>query len=170
LEINRKGGINMNYYTWLDTPAGKLLLTGDGKTITGMYWKVFKRTPQVAPDWVEDKEVFAEVIRQLAEYFAGQRQQFDLVYKAVGTPFQARVWQELAELPFGHTCTYLELAERIGRPKAVRAVAGAVGNNPISIVVPCHRVLGAKTRLTGYAGGLESKATLLRLEGIAYKK
>ena len=157
------------YYTWADTPAGTLLLTSDGENITGMYWKVFRRTPQVADGWVENKDMFAEVVRQLAEYFAGQRRDFDLTYSVVGTPLQRRVWDELAKLSYGQTCTYGELARRVGHPTAVRAVATAVGSNPMSIVVPCHRVLGAQGRITGYAGGLESKALLLQLENIAYK-
>jgi methylated-DNA-[protein]-cysteine S-methyltransferase len=145
-----------------------LLLTGDGKTLSGMYWKVFKRTPPVGPDWVENKAFFAKVVQQLDEYFAGQRHQFEVDYGAAGTPFQRKVWQELEKLPYGHTCTYKDIAIKIGHPGAVRAVGSAVGNNPLSIVVPCHRVLGTGGRLTGYAGGVASKTILLNLEGIAH--
>jgi O-6-methylguanine DNA methyltransferase len=152
-----------------DTPAGMLLLMGDSQVITGMHWKVFKRAPLIKPDWIEDPSPFLEVLRQLDEYFAGKRHAFDFAYKASGTPFQISVWNALTNIPFGATATYGEIAVKIGRPHAVRAVGTAVGSNPISIVVPCHRVLGFGGRIAGYAGGLESKAALLRLENIAYR-
>jgi methylated-DNA-[protein]-cysteine S-methyltransferase len=158
------------YYTFTDTPAGTLLLTGDEETVTGMYWKVFKRTPLIGTDWIENKAIFAKVVQQLDEYFAGKRHQFELNYAATDTPFQHKVWQELEKLPYGHICTYKDIAVKIGHPGAVRAVGSAVGNNPLSIVAPCHRVLGAGGRLTGYAGGIKNKETLLKLEGIAASK
>ena len=101
---------------------------------------------------------------QLAEYFAGQRQQFDVPFKRSGTPFQQRVWQELVRIPFGTTITYAQLAQRIGQPTAARAVGHANGRNPISIIVPCHRVIGADGKLTGYAGGIDNKQWLLAWE------
>ena len=103
--------------------------------------------------------------KQLAEYFAGERRSFDLELDLDGTPFQKRVWEELLTIPYGETVTYGELAERVGRPDVIRAVGGAVGRTPAPIVVPCHRVIGADGSLTGYGGGLDRKAALLRLEG-----
>ncbi|HYG84080.1 MAG TPA: methylated-DNA--[protein]-cysteine S-methyltransferase [Verrucomicrobiae bacterium] len=154
------------FYKYLDTPAGTMLLTSDGTAITGMHWKVFKRAPTALPDWIQDDTPFAVLLQQLQEYFAGKRQVFDVPIKAHGTSFQLAVWGEIAKIPFGETSTYGQLAARIGRPSAMRAVGTAVGSNPHSIVVPCHRILATGGRITGYAGGLESKATLLALEGV----
>lgn len=106
----------------------------------------------------------ADAVRQLEEYFAGKRTEFDLVLAPQGTAFQQQVWQALREIPYGEHCSYLDLANRIDNPKAVRAVGAANGRNPLSIVVPCHRVIGKSGKLTGYAGGLERKAWLLALE------
>lgn len=111
------------------------------------------------------KAAIARVARSLKEYFAGQRQEFDLPLNAKGTPFQHRVWAELVRIPYGTTISYGELARRVGRPTASRAVGRANGTNPIAVVVPCHRVIGANGDLTGYAGGLAIKAALLALEG-----
>jgi methylated-DNA-[protein]-cysteine S-methyltransferase len=104
---------------------------------------------------------------QLDAYFAGRRQVFDLPLAALGTPFQRRVWDALATIDYGRTCSYAQIAAQVGAPRAVRAVGAANARNPIGIVVPCHRVIGTNGRLTGYAGGLERKAQLLRLEGVA---
>lgn len=158
----------MTYYTFIDTPAGALLLIGDGQILHGMHWQVFKRVPAVQPDWIENRTVFNEVITQLDEYFTGQRQTFDFDFAAHGTAFQQRVWQELRKIPFGGHSTYKSIAEAIGNPKAVRAVGTAVGSNPISIVIPCHRVLTTGKKLGGYAGGLLGKEVLLKNEGIAW--
>ena len=152
------------------TPLGRLLLVGErgaggNLLLTGIYMEQHRRGPGVDPDWVEDAGAFGEVRRQLDEYFAGSRRSFDLPLVPAGTPFQSRVWEALARIPWGTTVTYGELAARVGRPGAARAVGAAVGRNPISIVVPCHRVVGAGGALTGYAGGLDRKAFLLALEG-----
>ena len=105
---------------------------------------------------------------QLGDYFAGRRQRFELPTRFVfGTPFQQAVWNALQEIPFGQRCSYLAIAAGLGKPTAARAVGAAVGRNPISVVIPCHRVLGAQGKLTGYAGGLDRKAALLRLEGLS---
>ena len=154
------------------TPLGRLLLVGElgagrGLVLTGIYMEAHRRGPGVDPASVEDVSAFGEVIRQLDEYFAGSRRTFDLPLAATGTPFQRRVWDALGAVPWGGTLTYGELAERVGRPGAARAVGAAVGRNPISIVVPCHRVVGADGTLTGYAGGLGRKRFLLALEGAA---
>jgi methylated-DNA-[protein]-cysteine S-methyltransferase len=112
--------------------------------------------------------VLQEVIRQLTEYFSGQRSNFDVLLDlAYGTAFQQSVWQVLLKIPQGGTASYGEVSQRIGKPAAVRAVGAAVGRNPVSIIVPCHRVMGAGGALTGYAGGLERKSALLKLEGVA---
>ncbi len=158
----------MTYYTNVPTPAGELLLTSNGQRITGMHWKVFKRAPLAQADWIEDQNFFTEVINQLQEYFAGSRQIFNLDYELSGTPFQMQVWHELQKIPFGQSSSYQTIATSIGRPKAVRAVGTAVGSNPISIVIPCHRVLTTGGKIGGYAGGLDSKRVLLRAEQILW--
>lgn len=157
------------YYTYYDTPAGTILFTANETSLTGAYWKVFVRTPKVASEWHEDAKRFEDSIRQFDEYFAGQREGFDLQYDMQGTDFQKSVWGEIAKIPHGSHITYKDIAEAIGKPKAVRAVGTAVGSNPISIVVPCHRVLATSGKLGGYAGGLDSKRVLLKLERISYK-
>jgi O-6-methylguanine DNA methyltransferase len=159
----------MTYYTFENTPAGQILLVGDGETLSGLYWKVFKRTPTIGVDWIEDKTKFAAIIKQLDEYFAGTRQTFDLKFAAKGTEFQKKVWAELSKIPFAAKSSYQAIATTIGKPKAVRAVGTAVGSNPISIIVPCHRVLTSDNKLGGYAGGLASKEVLLQNEGIVWK-
>ncbi len=160
----------MTYYTILNTPAGELLLMSDGETVTGMHWTVFRRAPKVSAEWVENREVLSEAIAQLDEYFAGTRQVFDLPIKFGGTPFQNSVWQELLKIPFGAHTTYQTIATTIGNPRAVRAVGTAVGSNPISIVVPCHRVLATSGKLGGYAGGLDGKRALLTTERIVWRE
>lgn len=155
----------MMYYTHLNTPVGKVLLTGNESTLSAIYWDVYKHTPTPGPDWIEDKTKFARVIEQLDDYFTRKRTGFDVTFLASGTPFQKRVWSELSKIGFGETRTYQQIADAIGSPTAVRAVASAIGRNPLSIVVPCHRVLGSNGKLTGFAGGIESKRMLLQLEG-----
>jgi methylated-DNA-[protein]-cysteine S-methyltransferase len=154
------------------TPLGRLLLVGElaaggNLLLTGIFMEEHRRGPEVDPASVEDVRAFGDVTRQLDEYFAGSRRSFDLPLAPAGTAFQSRVWDALARIPWGTTVTYGELAVRAGRPGAARAVGAAVGRNPISIVVPCHRVVGADGTLTGYAGGVDRKAFLLALEGAA---
>ena len=153
-------------YTFADTPAGNVLLTSDGTFLTGLHWKVFKRAPRAMSDWREDASFFRDTLRQLDEYFAGNRQTFDIPHQAQGTEFQKSVWRELATIPYGAISSYQKVADAISRPKAVRAVGTAIGSNPLSIFVPCHRVLTSNGQLGGYAGGLPSKALLLQREGI----
>lgn len=159
----------MNYYTFYDTPAGQLLLMSDGSTLIGAHWVVFKRAPQVALGWIEDKQLFNDIIRQLDEYFKGVRTQFEVDYRFDGTDFQRSVWKELTKIPYGASSSYAAIAATIGKPKAVRAVGTAVGSNPISIIVPCHRVLTSTGAIGGYAGGLASKMTLLDTENISLR-
>jgi len=152
------------YYSYLETPLGDLLIQGDGRFVTGIYMPEHKGWRGPDPAWQQSDAPFAEVREQLAEYFAGHRRWFDVSFRLTGTPFQQRVWQELLSIPYGHTITYAELAERVGKPTASRAVGNANGRNPISILVPCHRVIGADGKLTGYAGGVERKRWLLNWE------
>lgn len=154
------------------TPIGPLLLVGErdragGVRLSGIYMEQHRHGPAVDPSWSEDSSAFGEVVRQLDEYFEGTRASFDLPLAPAGTPFQCRVWAELVHIAPGTTITYGELARRAGHPGAARAVGAAVGRNPISIVVPCHRVVGSDGTLTGYAGGVARKAFLLALERAA---
>jgi methylated-DNA-[protein]-cysteine S-methyltransferase len=144
-------------YTLIDTPLGTMLATGDGAGAISGLW--FDREPDAA--WTRDDDAFAALREQLDDYFAGRRDRFDLELAAVGTPWQRRVWTALMGVPYGQTMSYAELAARLGRPTACRAVGAANGRNPISVIVPCHRLIGSDGSLTGYAGGLERKAWLL---------
>ena len=160
--------LDVRRYTLAPTPVGDVLLTADGsQRLTGVYWPEHQRAPRPSTGWERDDEAFADVREQLAQYFAGERRSFDVSAAAVGTPFQHRVWDALREIPYGTVMTYGELAAHIGRPSAARAVGLANGRNPLSIVVPCHRVVGSGGVLTGYAGGLEVKRRLLAHEGAA---
>jgi len=152
------------YYCYLESPIGELLLAGDDDALTmiGFPEGAMRRDPEVA--WVYDEKPFADAIRQLNEYFAGERLEFDLPLRLNGTEFQLLVLDELQRIPYGETTSYGAVAKRIGRPKAVRAVGAANGRNPIPIIVPCHRVIGSGGDLTGFGGGLDTKKALLRLE------
>lgn len=156
------------YYTTMDSPLGPLLLTSNGMALTGLFMNVQKYGPAVESDWVESDTAvpLGETRRQLTEYFAGERTDFDLPLAPEGTEFQRRVWNELTRIGFGETLSYGELATRIGNPNASRAVGLANGKNPISIIVPCHRVIGADGKLTGYGGGLPNKEILLNHEAM----
>lgn len=156
--------MNTTYVHRLDSPVGRLLLLSDGRALTGLFMPSHKGEPSVDPAWVADPAPFSGAVEQLEAYFAGTLQEFDLALDARGTPFQTRVWTALRAIPYGQTCSYRDIAERIGAPKAVRAVGLANGRNPISIIVPCHRVVGANGSLTGYGGGLDNKRLLLDLE------
>jgi methylated-DNA-[protein]-cysteine S-methyltransferase len=155
------------FYTTFESPVGPLLLMSDGTSLTGVHTDNDKHRPAVRPDWICDDSVapFAQTIAQLRAYFDGALTGFDLPLAPQGTEFQMTVWRELCNIPFGETISYAELARRIGRPTASRAVGHSNARNPISIIVPCHRVIGADQSLTGYAGGLERKRALLALEG-----
>ena len=163
--------MNMNddrVCTTYDGPLGQMLLAATDTGLAGV-WFTGQRHGPVDVQWREDAAhpVLRGAVAQLAAYFAGERTAFDLPLDLqAGTPFQRSVWQALIAIPRGGTTSYSELGRRLGRPQAARAVGAAVGRNPISIVVPCHRVLGTGGALTGYAGGLERKTALLRLEGV----
>lgn len=151
-------------YTFIDSPLGRLFVQGDGQFVTGLYLPGQKSWRGADTAGRQSDAAFVAARKQLAEYFAGERRQFDVPVRLAGTPFQLRVWQELVRIPFGTTITYAELARRIGHPTASRAVGRANGCNPISIIVPCHRVIGANGNLTGYAGGVDKKQWLLAWE------
>jgi methylated-DNA-[protein]-cysteine S-methyltransferase len=151
-------------YTTIESPIGELLLLGDGDTLRGLFMQGGRRPVRVAADWQQDAAPFAGVTAQLREYFAGDRTVFDVPLQLDGTPFERSVWSALQEIPYGETTSYGEVARRIGQPTAARAVGLANGRNPIAVIVPCHRVIGANGSLTGYGGGLERKRTLLALE------
>ncbi|MBN1529295.1 MAG: methylated-DNA--[protein]-cysteine S-methyltransferase [Thermoleophilaceae bacterium] len=151
-------------YARTDSPIGELLLAGDGRAL-GLLHMVEGRHPvKAGPEWRRDDDAFGEARGQLAEYFAGDRTTFDVPLALEGTAFQRRVWNALLEIPYGETVSYGELARRIESPRAVRAVGLANGRNPVAVIVPCHRVIGADGTLTGYGGGLARKRLLLELE------
>ena len=152
-------------YTWLDSPVGRLLVAGDEAALILIGFERGRRPLQPAPAWIPAERPFAEAARQLRAYFAGRLREFDLPLGAEGTSFEQQVWGELVRIPYGRTISYGELARRVGRPSAARAVGLANGRNPLSIVIPCHRVIGANGSLTGYGGGLETKQWLLEHEG-----
>src|SRR5829696_8022147 len=157
----------MTRFTYLDTPFACLLLVGRPGALTGLYVADHDAAPVPQPGWVEHPTTFVDVRRQLEEYFDGTRSTFDVPLELSGTPFQLTVWCALQSIPHGRTIGYGELARRIGRPTASRAVGAANGRNPISIIVPCHRVIGADGELTGYGWGTERKAWLLEHERAA---
>ena len=153
------------YWHEIDTPIGVLLLAGDGERLTRVHFQSGPQPLQPPPAWAASAAPFAVAIEQLSAYFAGTRRCFDLPLAPEGTPFQQRVWQALRAIPYGATVSYGEVARRIGNPHASRAVGLANGQNPLPIIVPCHRVIGADGTLTGFGGGLPIKRALLALEG-----
>jgi methylated-DNA-[protein]-cysteine S-methyltransferase len=155
------------YYSFLASPIGELLLTGDGEALTGVWFPDDRQTTTVDPSWERDDGVFGEVTRQLTAYFGGELTEFHLPLYARGTSFQERVWEALTRIPYGVTTSYGKLAAELGDPRATRAVGLANGRNPIPIIIPCHRVIGADGSLTGYGGGMHRKQWLLALEGRA---
>ncbi|EHJ47822.1 methylated-DNA/protein-cysteine methyltransferase [Solidesulfovibrio carbinoliphilus subsp. oakridgensis] len=149
-----------------ESRLGPMLLTAEGDVLTGVWFLGQKHFPAAPPPCGQacPGDVLDRAARQLGEYLAGRRRVFDIRLAPAGTAFQQAVWEALLAIGHGETATYGELARRIGRPRSVRAVGAAVGKNPISILIPCHRVVGADGRLTGYAGGLDKKEALLALE------
>ena len=158
----------MSYeYTLMPSPVGQLTLVARDGKLSAILWKTERANRVRLGELHEanDSPVLLEAQRQLQEYFAGTRNQFTLELDFTGTDFQKQVWQALLTIPFGETRSYSQIAQQIGNPKAVRAVGAANGRNPISIIAPCHRVIGASGELTGFAGGLQAKQYLLALEG-----
>lgn len=154
----------MRYYAELPTMAGLLRIVEENDAIVQIQFEQEQKT--VGDAVLQDTPLLLEAKRQLEEYFAGLRASFSLPLNPQGTAFQKKVWQQLEAIPYGQTRTYGQIAAAVGQPTASRAVGGANHNNPIAIVIPCHRVIGANGKLTGYAGGLDIKEKLLRLEGV----
>jgi methylated-DNA-[protein]-cysteine S-methyltransferase len=154
----------MSYYTTFDSPIGELLLVGDGEAVARLHMMGSRHPVAADPAWRRDERAFGDVRSQLEEYFAGERQSFDVPLQMAGSEFELRVWEALRAIPYGETASYGEIAAGIGSPGAARAVGLANGRNPIAVIVPCHRVIGADGSLTGYGGGLERKRLLLYLE------
>jgi methylated-DNA-[protein]-cysteine S-methyltransferase len=152
-------------YSYLDTPIGRLLIAGDDDAVRRIEFQKDGKAGQPEASWEESAQgAVGEAMRQLREYFAGRRSEFELPLAPEGTEFQRTVWNRLREIPYGETISYGELAKRVGNPKASRAVGAANGQNPIPIVIPCHRVIGSNGKLTGFGGGLPVKEALLALE------
>lgn len=169
--MNKQTCIIACHYT---SPCGNLILASYGNALCLADWQLSSKHEQnkarisktLGLPFVEGKsELLDNTCIQLDEYFLGKRQTFDLPLLMLGTDFQREVWESLGAIPYGATCSYLDLAQSIHRPMSVRAVANAVGANPLSIIVPCHRIIGSNNQLRGYAGGIEAKALLLSLEG-----
>jgi methylated-DNA-[protein]-cysteine S-methyltransferase len=153
----------MTRYRIIDSPIGALTLAGDGPVLKHLRMVDQTYEPDRA-DWTLDDRAFPDAVEQLAAYFAGELQQFELRLEFEGTPFQRNVWNALRTIPYGETRSYGEIAQQIGNPTAFRAVGLANGHNPIAVVVPCHRVIGANGNLTGFGGGLGRKRALLEME------
>ncbi|MGH8488762.1 MAG: methylated-DNA--[protein]-cysteine S-methyltransferase [Gammaproteobacteria bacterium] len=157
------------FFSLLPSPIGELLLTSDGLALTRLYMDTERQSSRPQEGWVRDDARFKSAREQLAAYFGGELTGFDLPLAGEGTAFQKRVWKALCDIPYGDTISYGEQARRIGQPNGARAVGTANGQNPISIIVPCHRVIGANGALTGYGGGLPRKKWLLEHEAAQRK-
>ncbi|RXJ74615.1 cysteine methyltransferase [Veronia nyctiphanis] len=151
----------VDYY---ESPIGKLTLLASEKGLTAIYFENHKLPTSIPENLINNPVTFEKVCDQLDEYFSGGRKAFDIELDMGGTAFQKKVWQELTDIPYGETISYQELAIRVGNPKASRAVGAANGKNPLSIIIPCHRVIAKNGKLTGYAGGVQAKKWLLEFE------
>jgi methylated-DNA-[protein]-cysteine S-methyltransferase len=156
----------MRCYDFYESPYGQMLLVAADEGLSGVYFDGQKYLPTVASQWRREAQhaPLRQAKRELAEYFAGERKRFELELAPEGTPFQRSVWKAISTVSFGQTVTYAELARRAGHPGSARAAGAATGRNPIGVIVPCHRIVGADGSLTGYAGGLDVKRALLALE------
>ena len=156
----------MYYYDYYESPCGRMLVVATDHALAGIHFEGEKYYPPIGADWRHDGSpaLLRRTIRELTEYFAGERKRFDIPLAPEGTRFQQSVWRAIGTVGFGETITYGELARRAGCPSSVRAAGAATGRNPLTIVVPCHRIIGANGSLTGYAGGLHRKRALLALE------
>ena len=156
----------MRYYDFYESPQGQMLLVAGGEELSGVYFDGQKYLPEIGSQWRRDAShaPLIQAQRELAEYFGGERRQFEIALAPEGTPFQLSVWKAIASVAFGKTITYAELAKRAGCQGSARAAGAATGRNPITIIVPCHRIVGSNGSLTGYAGGLDRKRALLALE------
>ena len=156
----------MNYYSITKSPVHDLMLVADDSALIGLYFAGCDHIPAASNRWKRHAKhpVLQQAEKQLQEYFAGERTEFSLPLRLTGTDFQQRVWREIALIPYGETITYSDLAKRAGAPQAIRAAGTNTGRNPVSIIIPCHRVVGKNGSLHGFAGGLERKRHLLELE------
>ena len=156
----------MRCYDFYDSPQGQMLLVADNEGLAGVYFDGQKYFPKLGTEWRQDPKqpVLAQAKRELAEYFGGTRRRFEVALAPEGTPFQKAVWKAISTVDFGKTITYGELARRAGVAGSSRAAGAATGRNPVTIIVPCHRIVGSTGSLTGYAGGLNRKRALLALE------
>lgn len=158
------------YYDLMQTGlVGEILLAGDNEGLKRVCLLKDENDLLIPSDWERDELLFSDVKEQLGQYFKGNLKEFDIRLSLEGTSFQKKVWDALTKIPFGTTVTYADIAKMIGRPKAVRAVGGAIGANPILIIIPCHRVIGSSGKLTGFSSGLENKVLLLEHEGLKIK-
>ncbi|MBN1165413.1 MAG: methylated-DNA--[protein]-cysteine S-methyltransferase [Candidatus Krumholzibacteriota bacterium] len=158
------------YYTMVESPVGKLLLAGRDGELTDLHFWGRGDCPPPAPGWILSDKPFREVTGQLKAYFKGALRRFDLPLAPSGTPFQKAAWRELRRIPYGETISYGEQARRLGKPGAARAAGAANGRNPISIIIPCHRVIGADGSLVGFGAGVDIKKKLLLREGVSLVK
>ncbi len=153
-----------SFFTSINTPLGKITLMSDGNVVTGIFFEQQKNMPLLNAFTQTDLPIFSLVEQQLHEYAQGIRKKFKIPLNPVGTNFQRKVWQAVAEIPYGSTVSYRHVAERMGNPRSVRAVAHAVASNPILLLIPCHRIIGSNGKLVGYAGGVERKQIMLTIE------
>ncbi len=160
----KKVGLPATTFCVMDSPVGKLLLAGHNDRLALLSFQKGKHPIQPEASWINDPRPFWETIRQLTAYFSGTLQIFTIKTAPAGTPFQLKVWRALRTIPYGKTVSYGQIAKAIGQPQASRAVGAANGQNPVSIIVPCHRVIGSTGKLVGYGGGLPIKESLLMLE------
>jgi methylated-DNA-[protein]-cysteine S-methyltransferase len=158
----------MKHYDFYDGPQGRMLLVASDRGLCGVYFDGQKHLPDIDPEWRRDPDdaTLDQARRELAEYFGGGRRRFEIARAPDGTPFQHAVWNAISTVAFGETISYGELARRAGSPGSARAAGAATGRNPISVIVPCHRIVGSNGSLTGYAGGLARKRALLALESL----
>jgi len=165
LPVTRISSKDSRMSYWISpSPVGRLLLVGSPDGLQNLQFQDGARPLDIQPTWTKAREPFRAVLKQLKEYFDGSRTRFQITLNLQGTPFQHHVWKALQRIPYGRTVSYGEIARQVGNPKASRAVGAANGQNPISIIVPCHRVIGANGHLVGYGGGLPIKTALLKLE------
>src|SRR5215472_479391 len=157
----------MHYFDFYESPVGRMLIVATDQGLGGLYFVDQKYYREVGRDWLRriHHKIVQQTARELTEYFAGTRTEFEVPLAAEGTPFQTSIWRAISSVKYGHSITYSELARRAGHPEAVRAAGTATGRNPITIIVPCHRIVGSDGSLTGYAGGLDRKRALRELEG-----
>ena len=156
--------MHITHYTLMNTTLGEILLAGDAESLSVVNFIEKSNTQYIEPHWLKSDSYFVETINQLEQYFTGERQSFSIPVQVTGTKFQMDVIKELTQIPYGETCSYAELAKRIGHPRAHRAVGSANGRNPLPIIYPCHRVIANNGGLGGYSGGLKIKTALLELE------